>query len=241
MKIITLLSPLNVEELYFTNKTTVVIDVLRATTSIVTAIANGAKDIIPVGSIEFAMKVSGDTFSGQTLLAGERNTKKIEGFSLGNSPLEYKSETVDGKTIVLFTTNGSKAIVKAKYSNLLFISSFLNADSIAKCISKKEEVVILCSGNNGLFSFEDSVCAGDLINEIKSLGIDLELDDASKTCLFLYDKNKKRLNKMLAETEHGRKLIEGGFSEDIEFASQKNIFDIVPSYQKGTITQIKCD
>ena len=235
MKINTLLSPLNVEELYFTNKTTIVIDVLRATTTIVTALANEAKEIIPVSAIEFAMKVSGDTFSGQTLLAGERNTQKIDGFSLGNSPLEFTSEIVKGKSIVFYTTNGSKAIVKAKYSSTLLISSFLNVTSVAQSIIKSKEIVILCSGNNGLFSFEDSACAGALINELLELSADIELDDASKTCLFLYQKNKKRLKKMLSETEHGMKLVNSGFKKDIEYAAQKNVFNIVPFYLKGTI------
>lgn len=239
MKINTLLSPLNVEELYFTNKTTVVIDVLRATTTIINALNNGAKEIIPVGSIEFAMKVSGDTFSGQTLLAGERNTKKIEGFSLGNSPSEYSSEIVRGKSIVLFTTNGSKAIVKAKYSSTLLISSFLNADSIAKHISDNSDIVILCSGNNGLFSFEDSVCAGFLISEIKRLKTDVILDDASKTCLFLYKKNSKRLEKMLMETEHGEKLISQGFKEDLKFAAKIKSIDVIPIYEAGSIKLLK--
>ncbi len=180
MNIKTLLSPFNVDELFYSNKTSVVIDVLRASTTIVTALNNGAKEIIPVGSIEFAMKVSGDTFSGQTLLAGERNTVKIDGFSLGNSPFEYSNEIVGGKSIVLFTTNGSKAIVKAKYSSRLLISSFLNAAKIAEEVSDSEELVILCSGNNGLFSFEDSSCAGDLISEIMLLKENVELDDATK-------------------------------------------------------------
>jgi len=239
MIIKTLLSPLNVDELYFTNKTTVVIDVLRATTTIVTALQNGAKEIIPVSSIEFAMKVSGDTFSGQTLLAGERNTKKIDGFSLGNSPLEYKPEIINGKSIVFFTTNGSKAIVKAKYSSELLISCFLNTKSIANQVSKNSEVIILCSGNNGLFSLEDSVCAGDLIYELKTLIDDVKLDDASKTCLFLYKKNKKRLKKMLMETEHGMKLYDQGFKKDIVFASQKSIFNCIPIYDTGSIKLLK--
>lgn len=235
MKIRTLLSPFNVEELFFTNKTTIVIDVLRATSTIVTALSNGAKEIIPVNAIEFAMKVSGDTFSGKTLLAGERNTKIIDGFSLGNSPLEYSTEIVNGKSIVLFTTNGSKAIVKAKYSSSLFISCFLNASSIAKQISELPEIVIMCSGNNGLFSYEDSVCAGDLIEELSQLNDDLNLDDASKTCHFLFQKHRNQISKMLHETEHGKKLLIQDFEDDIEYCSQKNILDVIPVYDKGSI------
>lgn len=235
MKTQTLLSPANAEELFFTKKTTVVIDVLRATTTIITALNNGAKEIIPVGSIEFAMKVSGNTFSGHTLLGGERNTKKIDGFALGNSPLEYSPEIVLGKSIILFTTNGSKAIVKAKYSSRLFICSFLNVASLAKQVADSNEVVILCSGNNGLFSYEDAICAGNLIDELLNLNLEIELSDACRTCHILYNKSKDDLVEALTKTEHGAKLIENGFEPDIIYSAQSNIIETIPFFEKGTI------
>jgi 2-phosphosulfolactate phosphatase len=238
MKINTLLSPLNVEELYFTKKTTIVIDVLRATTTITTALNNGAREIVPVNSIEFAMKVSGDTFSGQTLLAGERNAKKIDGFALGNSPLEFTKDVVDSKSIVFFTTNGSKAIVKAKYSSDLILSSFLNGGAVANHLKDHDEIVILCSGNNGLFSYDDSVCAGFLIQEINDLKVETELDDASKVCQLLYQKSSTDLTKMLMETEHGSNLIEKGFESDISYSAQKNILSVIPYYDSGSIKLI---
>jgi 2-phosphosulfolactate phosphatase len=239
MKTQTLLSPANAEELYFTKKTTVVIDVLRATTTIITALNNGAKEIIPVGSIEFAMKVSGNTFSGHTLLGGERNTKKIEGFALGNSPFEYSPEIVKGKSIILFTTNGSKAIVKAKYSSKLLICSFLNIASLAKQVADSKEIVILCSGNNGLFSYEDAICAGNLIDELFKLNLDVELSDACRTSHLLFNESKNNLSEALSQTEHGTKLIENGFEPDIIYSAQSNIVDIIPFYEKATIQLLK--
>jgi 2-phosphosulfolactate phosphatase len=236
MKINTLLTPLSADELYFTKKNVVVIDVLRATTTIVTALNNGAKEIIPVSSVEFAMKISGDSFKGHTLLGGERNTLKIEGFALGNSPLEYKKEIVAGKSIVLFTTNGSKAIVKAKYATNLFSMSFLNVKIISeKLLEMDENFEILCAGNNGKFSYEDSACAGQLIAEILDKDKKVELDDSSKVCKFIYDKHKNKLGKFLSETEHGIKLIESGFEEDIEFAAQQNIMNVIPIFKTGVI------
>jgi len=235
MNIKTLLSPLNVDELYFTNKNTVVIDVLRATTTICEALNNGAKEIVPVSSIEFAMKVNGDTFSGHTLLGGERNTKRIEGFTLGNSPVEYSKEAVEGKTIVLFTTNGSKAIVKAKYSSKLYISSFLNIKSVAERVEEFEELIILCAGNNGLFSYEDSACAGSLIAELLLAKNNVELDDASKMSNYVYEKSKDNLYDMLVETEHGKKLLENNYKGDFEFAAQENIYNILPAYENGYV------
>ena len=169
MKLDVLFSPVQADELFFTGKTTVVIDVLRASSTIITALTNGAKEVVPVGTVEFAVKVSGGIFGGQTLLGGERNTKKIEGFALGNSPSEYTKEIVSGKSIVFYSTNGSRAIVKAKYSANLFVCSFNNLNALAKHLKKlNEDVIILCSGNNNLFNLEDSVCAGMLINELVS-------------------------------------------------------------------------
>ena len=233
MKIRTLLSPLNVEELYFTKKTTVVIDVLRATTTIVTALQNGAKEIIPVGSIEFAMKISG---SGQMLLGGERNAEKIDGFTFGNSPLEYTEEAVKGKSIILFTTNGSKALVRAKFSSNLFVASFNNAKSVVNQVLKtNEDLEILCSGNNGMYCMEDSVCAGAMIKQITEVKENIELDDASNTCLILYEKNKRRIKRMLSETDHGKTLIAKGFTDDIAYAAEENIYDIAPKYIEGVV------
>jgi 2-phosphosulfolactate phosphatase len=233
MKIRTLLSPLNVEELYFTKKTTVVIDVLRATTTIVTALHNGAKEIIPVSSIEFAMKISG---GGQMLLGGERNAEKIDGFTFGNSPFEYTEVAVKGKSIILFTTNGSKALVRAKFSANLFVASFNNAQSVVnKVLKTKENLEILCSGNNGMYCLEDSVCAGMMINQILEVNENIELDDASNTCLILYKKNKRRIKKMLSEADHGKILIEKGFADDIAYAAQENIYDIAPKFVEGVV------
>ncbi len=236
MRINTFLTPLNAEELYFTNKVTVVIDVLRATTTIVTALKNKAKEVIPVSSVEFAMKLTGNSFTSHSLLCGERNTIKIEGFSLGNSPLEYTEEFVKGKSIVFFTTNGSKAIVKAKFSESLFILSFLNINAVANKILKLDcDLEILCSGNNGKFSYEDSACAGMLIEAMVEKKQNLVLNDESKICQLIYLKNKRRILKMLKETEHGVKLFNAGFEEDIKFSSQQNIYDIAPVFKAGVI------
>ena len=99
MKINVLFSPVNADELYFANKTTVVIDVLRASSSIITALTNGAREVIPVATVDFAVKLSGGMFGGQTILGGERNTKMIDGFAVGNSPYEYSKNVVENKYV----------------------------------------------------------------------------------------------------------------------------------------------
>ena len=236
MKINVLLSPQNVDELYFTGKTSVIIDVLRATTVISTALANGAKEIIPVGSIDFAMKISGSAHGGHTLLCGERNTKMIEGFDLGNSPLEYTREVVEGKSIIFFTTNGSKSIVKAKFSEYLFTCSYNNIISVAKHLAQLDkDVEILCAGSNGMFCIEDTACAGRLVNEVMKIKSDVEVSDAARASMVISKEFGSDVTEMLKDCEHGKLLIENSFISDIEICGQVDIADIVPTFFNNVI------
>ncbi|MFA7228614.1 MAG: 2-phosphosulfolactate phosphatase [Melioribacteraceae bacterium] len=240
MKINVHYSNLHLDELYFSGKTSVVIDVLRASTVIVRALANGAREVIPVGTVDFAMKVSGNAFGGQTILSGERNTKKVEGFNLGNSPSEYVPEIVSGKSIILYTTNGSKSIVKAKFSENLFICSFNNLPAIAKhLLSLNKDVEIICAGSNGNFNLEDAVCAGRLISEMDKESTDLEISDSGRAGLVLNKSFGKNINKLLKETEHGQLLTENGFGPDIKDCAQFGITDLIPYYISGAIKKLE--
>ncbi len=231
-----LLSPANVDELYFTGKTTVVIDVLRATSVIVTALNNGAREIIPVSTVDFAMKVSGNAFGGQTILGGERNTKMIEGFNLGNSPLEYTPEVISGKSIILYTTNGSKAIIKAKFSENLFVCCFNNLSTIAKhLVTLGKDFLILCAGTAGTFSIEDTVCAGKLITTMLSMDNSIELSDSARAAIALNKTFGKSILKMLKESEHGQLLIKNGFKDDLSYCSKVDSINIIPYYTSGVV------
>ncbi|MEW6702923.1 MAG: 2-phosphosulfolactate phosphatase [Bacteroidota bacterium] len=240
MKINVHYSNQQLDDLYFTGKTSVVIDVLRASTVIVTALTNGAREVIPVSTVDFAMKISGNAFGGQTILGGERNTKKVEGFNLGNSPLEYKPEAVSGKSIILYTTNGSKAIVKAKFSENLFICSFNNLPAVANyLLTLNKDVEIICAGTNGNFNLEDAVCAGRLISEMKKIAVEIEISDAGKASLVLNKSYGKSIAKMLKETEHGKLLIENGFAADIKECAQFGTTDLIPYYISGSIKKLE--
>lgn len=239
MKINVLFSNLFLDELYFTAKTVVIIDVLRATSVIVTALANGAKEVIPVSTVDFAMKVSGDAFRSQTLLCGERNTKMVEGFTLGNSPLEYKPETVSGKSIILYTTNGSKSIVKAKFAENLFVGAFLNMNAIIKHLIKlKKDVEIICAGTNGMFNLEDAVCAGYMVTELMEKAKNPITTDPAMAAVTLFKSLGKNIPKMMTKTEHGKLLIENGFAEDVEECSRIGVLDVIPYYTSGVIKKL---
>jgi 2-phosphosulfolactate phosphatase len=236
MKINVLFLHNNFDELYFTSKTTVVIDVLRASSTIVTALQNGAKEIIPVASIEFAVKISGGLFTGQTLMGGERNTKKIDGFALGNSPLEYTEDIVARKSIILYTTNGSRAVVKAKFSENLYVTTYLNLTAVAKQLAELNiDTEILCSGNGNAISLEDTVCAGKLITEVQKLNEGVQLSDSAKMSSSLNKSFGKNIFKMLKNSEHGQILMKNGFEKDIEYCSRLDALEAIPVFSNNAL------
>ncbi len=236
MKVNVLFFPFGIDELYFKDKTTVVIDVLRASSTIITALNNGAKEIIPVAGIESAIKLSGGMFGGHTLLCGERNTKKIDGFALGNSPFEFTKEIVSNKTIVLYTSNGTKALVKSKFSENLFIGSFLNLNFLTNhLLNLSNNLEIVCAGSNNQFSLEDSLCAGFICDKILQKDKDASLSDSAKAAVALKKRYNQNIFETLLDSEHGKKLIENGFEKDIEYCSQNSIIDLIPFYNNGSI------
>ena len=145
--------PHQTDELALREKTVIVIDVLRASTTIITALSNGAREIIPVTTVESAVKISGNLFGDVILLGGERNGKMIDGFNLGNSPSEYTAERVRGKAVIFSTTNGSQAIVKARYAKELIVCGFVNMGTVVEAIScSPRDFTIVCAWNDCVLS-----------------------------------------------------------------------------------------
>src|SRR5207249_4707216 len=129
-----------------------VVDVLRASTSIATALYNGAKEIIPVTTVERAVKISGDLLGDHVLRGGERNGRMIAGFNLGNSPFDYFEEKVRGKAIIFSSINGSFAIEKARFARNVAIAGFVNISLVTRFIKDlNQDFIIMCAGNNGMF------------------------------------------------------------------------------------------
>src|SRR3972149_4679836 len=139
MRIDLYLTPGQIDELQLRDKNVVVVDVLRAGTSIATALSNGAREIIPVETVEAAVKLSGSLFGDGVLLGGERGGKIIEGFQLGNSPFEYVEKSVKGKLIVVTTTNGAFAMAKGRYAKRMVIAAFVNVGRVVDFIKEVQE------------------------------------------------------------------------------------------------------
>lgn len=230
------------DELTLKDKNVIIIDVLRATSTINVALSNGAKEVIPADTPTKAARIGKG--AGNSLLCGERNGKIVEGFNLGNSPLEYAPETVKDKVLVFSTTNGTLSILKAKYAKTCVLASFLNIDRVVDFIKNlNEDFVIICSGKLNNFCIEDTVCAGMILKKLKKNKIDLAINDPEVTSEvlakhYLKDASSAQddaILKMLNETEHGKYLISIGFEEDLKLCSKLNSYSALPMYQNGLI------
>lgn len=227
------------EELQLKDRNIVVLDVLRAGTSIATALHNGAKQIIPVNNIESAMKISGGLSTDVTLKAGERNARMIEGFHLGNSPGEFTPEAVRGKSIIFLTTNGTSAVVRGKHARNLVMGGFVNLSAIVAFLADlRSDFTILCAGKENAFSMEDAVCAGRILN-ILSAGraASLELNDSAVAAMMLDKSHGKSLLKMLKNSEHGRYLASIGMGEDLDLCAAIDAVPVLPRLA-GTVLRL---
>jgi 2-phosphosulfolactate phosphatase len=215
----------------------VVIDVLRTSTTMITGLFNGAKEILPTEDVATAGMI-GRNSMGQSLLCGERNGKIIEGFNLGNSVKEYNKETVNGKTLIFSSTNGTPAMMKCKFSKSCAILGFGNISRVVQyLINLNEDFIILCAGRSGEFSLEDTVCAGMLISKLirKNHQEKYYLTDSALGSTKLYQVYKDDLPKMMHETEHGKYLIELGFEEDLGECAKTDTCACLPVMRNGTI------
>jgi 2-phosphosulfolactate phosphatase len=237
MKINVRLLPIAPDPDSLSNHSVVVIDILRATSVIVHALAGGAREFIPVRSVEEAFDVKKRYPPGTTFLGGEKDTRPIEGFDLGNSPREYVAEKIRGKRILLRTTNGSQAFHLVSNAREVMVGSFFNAEATARrCVELGTNLLIFPSGDEGTFSLEDTVCGGMIIDQIlKMKKSDVTLTDASNAALILFKRFDHDLLEVFHLSQHGNKLIRLGKGEDLPYCAQTNIIQLVPVFREGVI------
>lgn len=217
-------------------KSVVVIDVLRATSAICTAFHHGVKEVIPVSSLEDALE-----YRVKGYIAGaERNGEIVRGFEYGNSPYSYMGESMQGQTVVLTTTNGTKAINKAAETHQVFIGSFLNLNAvIAHFIKKPQDVLLLASGWQGKFNLEDSICAGAITEALMESGKYMSDEDSTIASLFLYKKAKDNYFGFLKASSHRRRLRNLNLNEDIKYCLTPNQTDVIPVYRDGKLVRLE--
>jgi 2-phosphosulfolactate phosphatase len=215
--------------------TVVVVDVLRATTTMVEALASGARAIYPTPSTEEAVRLAQSLGREDTLLCGERRGEKVEGFDLGNSPREFTPDAVAGKRLVMSTTNGTRAFEVAQDGERLLACAFTNLGAVARAVAADARVVVICAGRDNQFALEDALCAGHLVGEIMDTSEeDPVLNDAARAARILA-MNRKPTRRLLAGTWGGRALIEIGLGADLDVCVEVDRHDVVAEMRDGAI------
>lgn len=222
----------------YDDKYLVMVDVLRASTVICSALFNGAKKVIPVENIDDAFELSKISNSNY-LLCGERNSIKVDGFDLGNSPLEYNRNIVENKEIILTTSNGTRIFTKGESANKRVIASFTNLDFVLKDISSyiselklnknKINLLFLCAGTNGNYSREDALLAAKIISLIISEHKEYyRLCDSSELILNSYFIHKDSLKDYISNSSHAIYMKSLNLYDDIEICLSENIYPVLP-------------
>jgi 2-phosphosulfolactate phosphatase len=226
----------------FENHVAVVVDCIRATTVICTAIAAGASSIIPCLTIEDAW-VAAKSEPVKPLMGGERGGELIEGFDLDNSPHAYTPDVVRGRTIVFTTANGSAALLHARRAQRVFVGAMVNAKAVGEKLSAIDAPIrILCSGTRGDIGLDDCLAAGAIIQELTERGRALAWDDASRLCLTLYRWSRERTGGHVAtlmESRGVRSMLPSASGwKDIEACAKESTLDVVPEFnvQSGKVT-----
>ncbi len=221
------------------DKTVVVIDVLRATSVMTTAMANGAKQIIPVMTPEEAFELQEKMGKENVILGGERNAVPIPGFDYGNSPLSYPEEVIKNKTLIITTTNGTRAILNSAGAKKLYVGAFLNDRAIVEAVKNDEEVILVASGSHNLFTMEDSLCAGKMAYELEQL-VGAQLSDVAIAMASLYEGYKDDIHIIGSKGRHYKRVREIGDARDLEYCYQSDILNVVPVYTaEGTLVDMK--
>lgn len=212
----------------------VVIDVLRATSSICVAFTNGVKSIVPVASIEESFSYKEKGF----LIGAERNGEMLDGYDLGNSPFSYMDERVVGRDIALTTTNGTQAIAAVKDAHQIVIGSFLNLDCLCDWLRTQDRsVLLLCSGWKNSFNLEDTILAGAIAEKLTAHYEMNSMCDAVIAAMHLYGLAKDDLNGFLEKSSHRKRLERLQIDKDIEYCLTPNLAPVIPIMVNGVLVK----
>lgn len=245
MKIDVFFGPAGVTPADVAGRAVAVIDVLRASTSIAVALDNGARVIIPFENSEDAVSRAKAFERSDVRLAGERKSQPIPGFDLGNSPLQYTRDAVEGKTILLATTNGTGAITATQGARDVIISSYVNFSAsmsmLRAALRTGTDVVLLCAGQDRRFALEDAACAGRFAHHISKRLTSVTLNDGAQACVLIDKKYGDNLMKLFDASAHGRALREAGFGDDLAVCAAVDSHAVLPVYQDRQITRLGSD
>lgn len=219
---------------YFQDKNcvVVVIDVLRATSAICAAFESGVKELVPVSSVEEAIKYKEKGY----FVGAERNAQVVEGFDFGNSPLVHQDGKFKGKSLALTTTNGTKAINIAKEANKVIIGAFTNLSAVCDFLEKEDkDVLLLCAGWKDRFNLEDTLFAGAVAEKLAKNSRFSNLADSAIASIEMYASAKDNLHQFLSKSSHRKRLSRLNMEEDIIYCLTLDKSSIIPVLENGKL------
>ena len=241
MKLHVVFTPAGLAPAEVQGRTAFVIDILRATTAMCAAMTHGAKAIIPVGSTEEALRLAQTIGSGDVLLAGEKDCVRIPGFQLGNSPLEMTELAVRGRTLIVTTTNGTKALLACQGAAAVYPTAAVNltaaADKAREVLEQEGDLLVVCAGRDGAFSLDDAYCAGRLVAAaFGSRRPRRGMNDAAIAALDLVRRYGDGWERPLTRSRAGRELIRLGFRDDVADAGRLDAYPVLPHFHERRVT-----
>ncbi len=217
-----------------------IIDVLRASTTIAAALHHGARFVVPLESADEVITRSKALDRSEVILGGERKMLPIEGFDLGNSPLDYTREKVEGKTVLFTTTNGTAAFAGLSGAREIVVGCYANFSAVARVLraatKQGADVTIICAGRDRQFALEDAACAGRFVKAVGRRATTTVLSDAAVACLLIEKRYGDNIARLFGDSEHGRALTDAGFGADLEACARIDGYPVVPVYQDRQIS-----
>jgi 2-phosphosulfolactate phosphatase len=219
-----------------------VIDVLRASTVVAVALANGARAVVPLESSDEVITRSKSFDRSEVRLAGERRMNPIPGFDFGNSPGDFTRDAVEGKTVLFTTSNGTGAFLAVQGARDVVIASYVNFSAVLTmmrtAVRAGTDVVIVCAGREKEFALEDAGCAGRYVRQLATRTPDVEMNDGARASELIAKRYGDRVDQLFAESAHGRALADAGYAEDLVTCAQVDSHPIIPIYQDRQITML---
>lgn len=216
-------------------KVVVVIDVLRAATTTVTALANGARAVIPFENVDEPVMLAKQYDRSEIRLAGERKMQRIDGFDLGNSPLEYTHAAVAGRTVLYSTTNGTAALLATSGARMCFFAAFVNCAETVKAVRaitrSDGDVLIVCAGHERRVTLEDVVCAGRIARGVARARTNMTWGDGARAAALIERRYANGVDRLISDATHARSLIAAGFEADVHACLSVDSQALVVLYQ----------
>jgi 2-phosphosulfolactate phosphatase len=219
-----------------------IVDVLRASTTVAAALGNGARTVIPLEGPDDVIFRSKEFARSEIRLAGEQKMFPITGFDLGNSPQSFTKEAVEGKTILITTSNGTRALLGVQGARDIVIASYVNFTAVLAMMkvaaSSNTDIAIICAGEEGIFTLEDAACAGRYVRAIPKRADSVVVNDAAAASVLIERKYGDNIGKIFKESSHGQALEAAGFGDDLTAAAEVDAYPVVPIYQDRQITKL---